>query len=69
MIFLLPRHLPDELHRPLTPKPWRDKGEGRCVCNHVSTEGKKAHVARELEEQLRLYDELTLPENEWSELA
>jgi len=53
----------------LTPKPWRDKGDGCCVCLHVSTEGKKLHVAPELEEQLKLHDELTLPEHEWAELA
>jgi hypothetical protein len=53
----------------LTPKPWRDKGNYRCVCLHVGTEGKKPHVARELEEQLKLHDELTLPEHEWAELA
>ena len=53
----------------LAPKPWRDGGNDTCVCRHFSTEGNKAHVAPELEEQLRLHDELTLPETEWSELA
>lgn len=53
----------------LTPKPWRDKGDGACVCRHISTEGGKLHVAPELEEQLRLHDELTLPENDWADLA
>jgi hypothetical protein len=53
----------------LTPKPWRNKGDGRCVCVHVSTEGRQPSVDLELEEQLRLHDEMTLPENEWTELA
>jgi hypothetical protein len=54
----------------LTPKPWRDKCGGSCVCVHVSTEGAAgAKVAPELKEQLRLHDELTLPESDWSALA
>jgi hypothetical protein len=53
----------------LTPKPWRDKGDGRCVCHLVSTAGQKSPIAFELEEQLKLHDELTLPEHEWAELA
>jgi hypothetical protein len=44
----------------LTPKPWRDKGDGSCVCNHVSTEGNVVH--ERLKNQLMLHDELTLPE-------
>lgn len=52
----------------LTPKPWRDKGEPTCVCVIVHTEGEEK-VAPELEEQLRLHDEMTLSENDWSELA
>ena len=55
----------------LTPKPWRDKGEGAHVCRlenvHCLLGDETVHP--NLKEQIRLHDELTLPENEWSQLA
>lgn len=53
----------------LTPKPWRATGESDCVCFLYSTEGPTAPVAPELEEQLRLHDDMTLGEVENSDLA
>jgi hypothetical protein len=55
----------------LTPKPWRDNGEPVHVCRleQVQFLGGSDEVHPDLKEQLRLHDELTLPENEWSKLA
>jgi hypothetical protein len=54
----------------LTPKPWRDNGEPAHVCRleQVQCLG-SAEVHPDLKEQLRLHDELTLPENDWANLA
>lgn len=43
----------------LTPKPWRDCGDGSCVCRLIHQFG--SEVAPELESQIWLHDELTLP--------
>ena len=55
----------------LTPKPWRDNGELAHVCRLASVHCMfgNEEIHPDLEEQLRLHDELTLPENDWSELA
>jgi hypothetical protein len=52
----------------LTHKPWRDFNVSSHVCVLEWRYGKGA-VVPELEEQLRLHDELTLPETESSALA
>jgi hypothetical protein len=57
----------------LTPKPWRDNGEPVHVCRLERVQdfygGGSDEVHPDLKEQLRLHDELTLAENEWSNLA
>src|SRR5262245_58811561 len=55
----------------LTPKPWRDNGEPAHVCRleQVQFLGGSDEVHPDLKEQLRLHDDLTLPENDWSNLA
>lgn len=55
----------------LTPKPWRENGEGAHVCRleNVHCLGGDGEVHPNLKEQIRLHDELTLPENKWSQLA
>jgi hypothetical protein len=57
----------------LTPKRWRENGEPAHVCRlekvHARFGPATVEVHPDLKEQLRLHDELTLPENEWSNLA
>ena len=55
----------------LTPKPWRDNGEPAHVCRleQVQSLFGPDEVHPDLKEQLRLHDEVTLPENNWSNLA
>jgi hypothetical protein len=55
----------------LTPKPWRDNCEPVHVCRleQVQSLGGSDEAHPDLKEQLRLHDELTLPENDWSNLA
>ena len=52
----------------LTPKPWRVNDAEAHVCSLENTCG-EPRVAPELEAQLRLHDELTLPEREGTCLA
>jgi hypothetical protein len=52
----------------LTPKPWREKGGPCHVARLVDVHGDEV-VCPELEEQLRLHDELTLPEKDSSDFA
>lgn len=51
----------------LTPKPWRDNGEPVHVCRLERVQHEEVHP--DLKEQVRLHDELTLAENDWSNLA
>jgi len=51
----------------LTPKPWRWCDEP-AVCVLEAVHGGD-DVDDELAEQLRLHDEMTLPEGKWAELA
>ena len=51
----------------LTPKPWRDNGNGGHVCYLRHTVGTTVHI--ELEMQLALHDEMTLSKSEYSSLA
>lgn len=51
----------------LTIKPWRDNGEDTHVCRLVHATGSEIHP--DLEYQLALHDEMTLPEHEYSSLA
>ena len=52
----------------LTPKPWRDNGEPAHVCELEEKVG-NGRIADDLEEQLKLHDEMTLRDAEWSHLA
>lgn len=51
----------------LTPKPWREGDGGHCVCRLIESVG--TEVSPVLAEQVRLHDELTLPEHDYSTLA
>lgn len=51
----------------LTPKPWRDRGDAHCVCYLIDLIGDK--IAPEVEDQIRLHDQITLPQHDYCTLA